>query len=461
MKIFYRRLISILSVIIFALTGVGQSVIGFTAGTPVEATRRNYSFDNRGLIVGGYYSTKDELKYCNDAGIQFVIASGVNRDYLDTAQNYGVGVIATGYNYPYSYMDMSDSVTQAYVNADIRNYKDHPALWGDNVIDEPTSASYGNIAKAVDKYYSLHPNHIPFVNLFPMYANEDQLNEHMTLKPASVLLTPFSDHFNDQVNRFKAYTSDYINTIDTDYICVDIYPYDAKLNSRGDTVKSTGEYWIRNLDVLAEACRDTGRDLWVITQAAGLTKDGVKNGDKRWCDEASDISQQVFASLAFGTKAIIHGIYGHQGWWDVDSHMIGSNGKPTDTYYAVSEVDGYIQDFAQVYGDYNYTSTYLVNRTRIAGYRHGKLACEVIKEEGNIKSSNGLLVGTFTGKDNSSKAYIVANMEELNKNKTAQFSFNVPEGKVAAVYYKGTVINKASDFTMKLDAGAGAFITVK
>ena len=458
MKILFRQIIAILSAVIFALAGVGESVIGFTAGDPIKATRRDYCFDNSGLIIGGYYSSKDELQYCNDAGIEFIIASGVDTDYLDTAYDNGVGIIATGYNLPYCYAEMTDGATQAYINANIDAYRNHPALWGDNVIDEPYSSSYPNTAKAVNAYYAQHPDKLPLVNLFPMYAGEDQLDEHMTLNKLDIVLTPFSDHFLDQVNRFKAYTSDYINQIDTDYICVDIYPYHSK-TVNGKEIKFTDECWVRNLDVLAEACRETGRDLWVITQAAGLTKDGSVN-DMRWCDEVSDISQQAYASISFGSKAIIHALYGHQGWWDVDSHMIGSDGKPTDTYYAVSEVNSYLKDFAKVYGNYNYTSTYLINRTKVAGYRHGRLACEVIREEGNIKSTNGLLVGTFTGK-NSSKAYAVTNMEELNKNKTAEFSFDVPKGKIATVYYKGTVVNKASSFKMKLAPGAGAFITVK
>jgi len=460
MKILFRNIISILSAIVFALTGVGESVLCYTAGEPIQATRRDYCFDNSGLIIGGYYSTKDELKYCNDAGIEFIIASGVNKDYLDTAYRYGVGVIASNYNLPYCYADMTDSATAAYVNAQLSAYRDHPALWGDNVIDEPNAPSYDNIAKACEAYYKQHPEKIPYVNLFPMYASDEQLGEYSTLSPLASILTPFSDQFSTDTIQYKMYTSDYINKIDTDYICMDYYPYSYKTNTLGKATKTTSGAWLRNLDILAEACRETNRDLWIITQASGLTKDGLDKDDVRWCDEVSDISQQVYASLAFGSKAIIHALYGSQGWWDTDSHMIGSDGKPTDTYYAVSEVDSYLADFADVYGNYAYTSTYLINSSRVAGYRHGRLACEIISEEGNIKSSNGLLVGTFTGK-NDSKAYIVTNMEELAKEKTAEFKFEVPEGKVATVYANGNVINKVSSFEMSLEPGAGAYITVK
>lgn len=458
MKIFFSKIIALLSALLFAITGVSGSTIGTTEGTPIQATKREYKFDNDKLLIGGYYSREDELQYCNDAGIEFIIASGVNEKYLDTAYSYGVGIIASSYNLPYCYENMTDGATGSYVNANPAAYKDHPALWGDNMIDEPHAGSFKNIADSANAYYSKFPGKLPFINLFPMYANEDQLDEHMTLNPLDILLTPTSDQFTDQVNRYKAHVSDYINTIDTDYICVDIYPYHSTMKN-GKEVKYTDECWLRNLDVLAEACRETGRDLWVIPQAAGLTKDGSEE-NVRWCDEVSDISQQDYACLAFGTKAIIYGLYGRDGWWDMDSHMIGSDGKPTDTYYAVSEVDGWLADFAEVYGDYQYTSTYLLNRSKATGYRHGNLLCAVDSERGNIKSNDGLLIGTFTG-DNGAKAYVVTNIEELNKDSGAKFSFDVPEGKTATVYYRGNVMNKPSDFTMEIGAGDGVYITVK
>ena len=445
--------------LIFAISGLSPSVVNFSDGEPIQATKRDYCFDNSGLLIGGYYAREDELQYCNDAGIQFIIAGGVNEKYLDTAQSYGVGIIASSYNVPYCYADMTDSATQSYVNADPAAYKDHPALWGDNVIDEPWSISYPNVAKSTDAYYSKFPGKFPFVNLFPMYASDEQLTEFDTLSFGKKIFSPLSDQFTDVVNRYKLYTSDYINTIDTDYICVDIYPYRIELKN-GKTVKSTDDNWIRNLDILAEACRETGRDLWVIPQSAGLSKDGADGKDMRWCDEVCDISQQVYASLAFGSKAIIYGLYGRDGWWDADSHMIGSDGKPTDTYYAVSEVDSYLKLFQQEFGNYKYTSTYFINTLGATGFTRSRLACEVLSERGNIKSRDSLLVGTFTG-ENDSKAYVVANMEELNDNKSAEFTFKVPDGKTATVYHQNGTATYTGKFTMTLSAGDGAYITVK
>lgn len=449
------KITSFFMAIFFAISGVAPSVVNYSEGTPIQATKREYCFDNSGLLIGGYYARQDELQYCNDAGIQFIIASSVNKQYLDTAQSYNVGIIASNYNVPYCYADMTDAATQQYINATVESYKDHPALWGDNVIDEPWSTAYGNVAKSVNAYYSKFEGKIPYVNLFPSYASAEQLTEFDSLGIEKIF-SPFSDQFTDNTHRYKLYVSDYINSIDTDYICVDIYPYSINENQK----KMTNEGWLRNLDILAEACRETGRDLWVIPQSAGLTKDGAEGEDVRWCDETSDISQQVYASLAFGSKAIIYGLYGRDGWWDTDSHMIGSDGKPTDTYYAVKEVDDTLKLFQKEFGNYKFTSTYLINTLGAAGFTRGRLSCEVLSERGNIKSNDSLLVGTFTG-ENDSKAYVITNMEELNDEKTAKFTFDVPEGKTATVYQNKETKSFNKKFSLSLTPGEGVYVTVK
>lgn len=453
------KITSLFMSVIFAITGLSPSVINFSEGEPIQAVKQEYCFDNSGLIIGGYYAREDELQYCEDAGIQFIVASGVNEHYLDTAQSCNVGIIATSYNLPYCYAEMTDGATQSYINADPAAYKDHPALWGDNVIDEPWATEYAKVGQCVDSYYSKFPGKLPFVNLFPSYASAEQLAEHESLSFAKKIFSPLSDQFTDTVNRYKLYTSDYINNIGTDYICVDIYPYRAELKN-GRTVKSTDDNWIRNLDLLAEACRETNRDLWVIPQSAGLTKDGADGKDMRWCDEAEDISQQVYASLAFGSKAIIYGLYGRDGWWDSDSHMIGSDGKPTETYYAVSEVNSCLKLFSEEFGKYDYTSTYFINTLGATGFTRGRLNCEVLSERGNITSCDSLLVGTFTG-DDDSKAYIIANMEELDDNKSADFRFDVPKGKTATVYYQNETATYTNSFKMTLGSGDGVYVTVK
>ena len=104
---------------------------------------------------------------------------------------------------------------------------------------------------------------------------------------------------NKTILPYRMYVSDYIGAIDSDIISVDIYPLQVEKDSGR---MYTLNYWLWNLDILADACRATGRDLWVITQATGNTiREG---GTQRHCDTVEDQRWQNWVSMSFGAKAI-------------------------------------------------------------------------------------------------------------------------------------------------------------
>ncbi|HBL41037.1 MAG TPA: hypothetical protein DDY98_05490 [Ruminococcaceae bacterium] len=150
------------------------------------------------------------------------------------------------------------------------------------------------------------------------------------------------------------------------------------------------------------------------------------------------------------------------GWWDLDSHLIGANGKPTDTYYAAQKVDYDLKAFSAVYGRYTYSGTYLINSLRVAGYGYGPLAASKGVDKAEIVSANGLLVGAFKG-EKDEKAYVITNMEELNNQTTAHASFFVPQGKIATVYQGCMTKHYPGNqyFDLTLTPGEGVFITVQ
>ncbi len=460
MKLFLKILAFFLSVL-FAFGGTAQSVVNYTEGDPIVAEKKEYCFDNNRLLIGAYYGDVNHVGEAKEAGIDFFVDSSVDDAFLDECQKYGIGVIANGYNLPGGYSTLSAENERSWINFDYSQYKDHPALWGDDFIDEPNADAFGDIAKSLDVYHANTKGKIGLVNLFPAYANEDQLAEHPERTKKENFWLEKTDAGCFDAEAYKMYVSDYINTIPTDFICADIYPYRSKLNVFDKEVKSTIRNWIFNLDVLAEACRETNRDLWIITQASGETKYGERGGrNPRYCDEISDISQQCYACLAFGVKAIIHAQFAARGWWDPEhSHMIDIDGNTTETYDAVKTVDGYLANFAEAYGRYTYESTYLVHPVRVTGQKDISLATTLPDKAGRISSLNGLLVGTFTSEEG--KAYIVTNMEELNRNETASFTYRVPKECGITVYKKGETLTypAGSLVHLKLEAGEGVFIT--
>ncbi len=462
----FQKIAALVLALVTVLSGTtAGSVIGFTDGTPIKATRRNYCFDNDRLLIGGYNineknKTEEAVKYAKEAGLDFVIANG-NEKLLTLCDRYGLGVIATGYtkNAPYVYWSASEETFGKWslITNDSYNYT-HPSLWGDNLIDEPTASVFPYISKACNSYYNNVNGKLPFVNLFPIYANDEQLGNTCTLDETAASVFWRHDDMNERINSYKQHVSDYINTIDTDYICVDIYPLDRQVKKDGTVTLSTYNLWLRNLDILSEACRKTNRDLWVITQATGQTN--TESG-KRFCDTPEDIRWQAYTSLAFGAKAIIHACY-NGGWWNTDSHLIDSNGNRTDTYYAVQKADKELSAFADIYGKYEHKGAYLENGILAAGNLTHTLITLDDKYKPETETLSPVLIGAFTEKDGDGKAYSVVNMWEPNTKLNAPVKLTFPGVEEITYYRKGVETTVTGDIlNITLETGEGIFVTVK
>ena len=53
--------------------------------------------------------------------------------------------------------------------------KDHPALYGYSLGDEPNNARFPALAEMADRLRSVDPDHVIYVNLFPNYAPDEVL----------------------------------------------------------------------------------------------------------------------------------------------------------------------------------------------------------------------------------------------------------------------------------------------
>jgi hypothetical protein len=428
------------------------SVVGLTNGKPITATRQEYCFDNSGLLIGGYgMKHKDEsyVQYAKQAGLDFVITD-VTEEFLTLCDEYDLGVIANNYaSLPYGN-------TAEWLKFNGESYVcNHKSVWGHDLTDEPTAQAFSDIAAATNHFYSQTDGKIALVNLFPMYASSEQLGVKPQISGINKLLYYHRDAATEEIDSYKRYISDYINTIDTDYICADIYPlYET---SQGEA--RTSRSWLRNLDILGEACRKTGRDLWIIAQSTGVIKDG--SAYPRYCDNPEDIRWQSFVTLSFGSKAIIFACY-DGGWWDSKSHSIDQDGNRTQTYYAIQQVSNELHSFSKIYGDYTNKGAYLINKLYSAGSYEDAFLMSPETEKPCINSRDPLLVGCFDGKDGDSKAYTVVNMSEPREKSDADFTLKFDKNATATVYRKGIAQSYDSGkLSLTLESGEGVFITVK
>jgi|GEM_PF-1977169 len=439
-------ILSALPIIVY-FVGIGlpfhgevKSVVGTSNQNPITATPREHRFDTDRLLFGVYCLPKDE-KYetlrgwLKEAGIDFYVgASGedLSKEDLDWLANNDMGVIVH--------------------NTDYYRSADHPAIWGIDLKDEPNADEFEDLAAQVKTLYAEAPDRFPMINLYPIYASVNGLGR--TARGPLVFENTKIDAMNKTIIPYRMHVNDYICAVDSDIISVDIYPLQVEKDSgRLFTLK----YWLRNLDILADACRATGRELWVITQAAGNTME--EGGMQRHCDTVEDQRWQNWVSLSFGAKSIIYACY-YTGWWDGDSHMIDNSGSRTDTYYAVQKATEEMKTFSDVYGGYENHGAVIYNESEAAGGGTGLVEVDdAFKPQ--LETSDAILCGCFTEKNGNGKAFVFTNMYEPQTGKEASFSATFPGAKTITVYIDGEKTEiEGEKLDLTLASCDGAFVTV-
>lgn len=430
---------------------------GPAAQNPITATQVDYAFDTDRILIGGYgynleLADDEHLSYVRDANIDFLV-TGATEEFLDACEQNGIGVIAKGYGGlpTYGWTSIDTTPNSPWLTLTAEDFQDHPALWGNDLMDEPSVSSFETLAGMMDSYHSKTNGKMAYVNLYPAYANEEQLG-------TTADWFAFSKEY-QRVNSYQKHVNAYVETIDSDYISVDIYPLKEKKDDiSGNSYKYAELTWLKNLDILAEACRKTNRDLWVITQATGEVFEG--SSVTRVASE-NDIRWQAYTSLAFGAKAIIHACY-QNGWWDESSHLVTRAGERTPTYYAAQAVNGELKAISDAYMDYNNVGAFVHNAWKET---HTRIALSKVEfgAVSGIQCDDTLLVGCFDAKEGSGKALMLVNMTEISADKTADASFRLDGASLVTAYVGGvpTVLtpDASGNYSLSLLPGEGVFVT--
>jgi hypothetical protein len=149
---------------------------------------------------------------------------------------------------------------------------DGPACWGYMLRDEPNVKDFPALRKMVDEVRAAHPGKLAYVNLFPNYANEQQLG---------------TETYEEHVRRF-------VDEVDPDVLSMDHYPMmKPNTDSRAN--------YCANLEVMRKYSLLKGIPFWNFfnTMPFGPHFDPTE-ADLRW---------QVFTSLAYGAKGVLYFCY--------------------------------------------------------------------------------------------------------------------------------------------------------
>lgn len=215
----------------------------------------------------------------------------------------------------------------------INEYKDHPALFGYHVVDEPHPDMFDTLAEIRSIMSELDPVHEAYINLFPNYGF-----------PVPVADIPYEKYVNDFMTKVKPEILSYDN-----YHWIDGNKLENQtLNEEEAANTAIAAAYVKKVDRPGfidnlEVIREKGMEYDTPYMSIILV---VEHGPYRYVSEG-DIRYDAFHSLAYGCSRLCYFTYWTPGgagrdedsFWKWKEGMISKDGKKNEHYYMVQNIN--------------------------------------------------------------------------------------------------------------------------
>ncbi len=311
-----------------------------------------------------------------DAVAQQMVEGGFNLVWcgseaeLDVAHRHGLrGQLTSGLFTPAS---LDDPDRRQQLDALIARVSKHPALYSYHLIDEPSAAQFPALGKLVAYLRERDPMHLAYINLFPTYANNQQLGTK-----------------GDTVTAYAEHLRLYVEQVRPSLVSYDHYQFRLK----GDS-----DQYFLNLAMIRRTAQEAGVPFLNIVQACTWAPDAMR------IPNADELRYLVYSTVAYGAQGISYYVYAHP------SHhgsLVGLDGTPGPLYHAVKS---YNREFVAIAQE--------LQPLRSLGVYHTSMrerGCEPLPTDAvfRIESSpspaspRGFLLGFFGAGDGPTHAVVV------------------------------------------------------
>ena len=278
--------------------------------------------------LAGYARTDSHIKDLAECGIDFVMYMNNDSTVLDIFSKYGVGAIIVG-TVPLWWGGFGDNAGTLKTTHPLSKYeeaaakfKDHPAIWGIAIGDEPSCLDFPYYNEVVRTVESGFPNQFAHLNLHPTYAPGPRVGNDPT-KGALGAAT------------YQEYIDAYCKWVPADYIAYDYY------YQHGGVPLD-----LANMRIVADACLATGRSMWPTVQVNS-------NKVEEWMS-LNQLRFQAYSAMAFGAENITWACY-TWGWWY--NQVLYGNGEKTQQYNKLKTVNAEIHALYPHYMKYRRVAT--------------------------------------------------------------------------------------------------------
>lgn len=405
-------------------------------------------FDRSKFIIAAYYlmpyaQTEEHVKLLKEASIDAILAEPRNDKLLDLLHKYGIGIFPKG-------IVPQDEGGQAEENLSVEvweksikeTYKDHPAIWGAFAGDEPRVWQMPVYGQLIEVLKRLLPGQIPHLNMLgDCYQDQYEAG-----------LDPVNQGYG--AKDYKEFIDKYVENIDLPYIGFDNYVYIVPIPT-----------YLENFEIIANKCRETGRDLWFAPQC--------NNQDGEYPVTENMLRYQVYLSLAYGCKCINWACW-TKGWWE--NNVIDTYGNVTDVYYKVKNINLELRKTTDIYMEYKNMSTHYL------GFEGSPYNVYLDKADNKtvveLKSENNIDLGEFKGVAISGGCAVVGHFKKPDGGEAlmivdhsdprdigeviADVTFKTDK-KVRALYNGDPIEleNKNGEYNLKISHCCGVFITLE
>ncbi len=314
------------------LMSFGLGAINLSAREAKEPRMDRSRLNIGAYILQPYARTEQHVKDIAACGIDFMTCVPYDKPLLDLFEKHGVGAIVSGVvpgwwggNGKNAGTLSKKNPMEAY-EAAADKFRDHPAVWGIDIGDEPSALDFPYYGKVFRRIEELFPHQFPYLNLYPNYASVSQNTAEQTVNQ---LGTP----------TYQQHIAEYVKNVPSDYICYDFYLYSINV-------------WqaYENLRIVADAALGSGRSMWIVLQVNS-------NDAKKWISE-NQLRFQAYSAMAFGAENIIWGCY-TAGWWY--NNVLDTAGQKTQQYEKLKRINKEIHTLAPAYMKYRRVRTDFVS----------------------------------------------------------------------------------------------------
>ena len=289
-----------------------------------------------GLTVAGFVAPAG-LDHCHAAGLKAIVSDNRSSNY--------------------DWTSVDPAKARAAVTDLVKQVRDHPAVYGYYLRDEPPAGFFPGLAKVAEVVKELHPGTWPYVNLFPNYANAAQLG------------TP----------TYEAYLDKFVETCKPPVLSYDHYA----LHEGGGF---TADAYFLNLEQVRRVAVKHDLPFWNIVLAQGCLNFREPT--------AADFRFQVYTSLAYGARGIAYFQY-------IAATVGNFRGAPVDQFGNETDAWRWMQNVNLQVGKLGPTLLKL-RSNRVYHFGSVPKGSAGPDDQSLVKTAAGnLLVGDFTHEDGS------------------------------------------------------------